>query len=368
MRRWLFRFLPLIFLPLLAGCWSNRPVELRAMVLAMGFSPGPHGEIRVRMEIPTTTGLASLKSGSSSSTGKLDYVLSASGLTPGMAETHIQSVLQTDLFLGQVQLVALSTHLTPRQLNLIIGYVTRLGPLDKTAYAVATPSVRQLFSTQPKAGQIPTLLLISGFSCSGCETIHYRQHIWQIETATPLSGDSIWMPYVTVVPSGFNTGRIIVYRHYTPAHIFSAKDSALLGLILGRTAKSYVGFKSHGQIIGVRTVTSKTSVHPTITKGRLRLKFRMDVTGTLDSWTGRGLTPRTLAWINDQCQEYLAPRLLKIVDLLQKDGSMPNGWLAPVIWRSEPSWKPTKVWESEYRRADVTIMVHFKLKDVGDAG
>ncbi len=342
-------------------------MELRAMVLAMGFSPGPNNRIRATVQVPTTTGLTSLTSGSApSSSGKLDYIISASALTPGMALTRIQDQLQTDLYLGQVQLIACSSHLHPAQFHLLEDYLTRLGPLDKTAYIIATPSVSKLFHTEPKTGGLPVLDLIGGFSCPGCETITYRQHQWDVETALPAAGDSVWMPYVSVTATGFNTGRILVFRRFTPVWVLSAHDSMLLGLILGITAKGYVTFVLQHHILGIRTVTSHSSVQPFIRAGRLYLRFGLAISGTLDSWNGPSTTPARLHWIDDQVARRLAGQLLSVLQRLQKQGVVPGGWLAPLIWRSHPQWHPRSIWESHYRHAVLIVHVHFRITNVGD--
>ncbi|PSR21837.1 MAG: hypothetical protein C7B45_09100 [Sulfobacillus acidophilus] len=337
------------------------------MVLAMGFAPAPQNRIRATVQIPTTTGLTSLTSGSApSSSGKLDYIISACALTPGMALTRIQDQLQTDLYLGQVQLIACSSHLSAGQFRLLEDYLTRLGPLDKTAYIIATPSVRKLFHIEPKVGGLPILDLIGGFSCQGCETIMYRQHQWDVETALPTAGDSVWMPYVTVTPTGFNTGRILVYRHCTPVWALSPHDSMLLGLILGITAKGYVNFVMQHDILGIRTLTSHSSVYPFVRANRLYLRFGLAVSGTLDSWNGPPVTVARLGSIDSQVAHYLAPQILTVLKRLQRQGVAPEGWLAPLIWRSYPSWHSPSVWEAHYRKAVLIVHVHFRITNVGD--
>ncbi len=358
-----------ILVPLLAGCWSNRPVELRSMVLAIGFSPAPHGRIRVTVQIPTKAGLTSLTGGGAKSggTGTLDYTLAAEGLTPGMALTRIQSNMQTDLYLGQVQLVVLSSTLHGSRLRTVEKYLTRLGPMDKTAYAIATPSVKSLMRATPSTQDLPTLDLIGGFGCTSCETTTYRQHQWDIEMAIPTPGDSIWMPYVTTAPTGFNTGRLILYRGYTPVWALSRRDTIIMGFLLGRTGKGYVSFRAGSNRIGLRTVKATPKIRAKLVRGRLVVAASVAMTGTLDTWTGPALTPRRIRWIEHRVDAQLSPELFQVMTRLQRLETDPGGWLAPLIWRSRPSWRSASVWESQFRHAQVMVTVTFHLINVGDS-
>lgn len=368
--KWGLRILVLFLLvPVLAGCWSNRPVELRALVLAIGFSPAPHHHLRVTIQMPTQTGLTTLtkSSGGSSGNGKLIYTVAGDGSTPGMALTRIQSHLQTDLYLGQIQLVVFSRRLEPMELRLAEDYLTRLAPMDKTAYVIATPSVSKLLQMEPKAGQIPTLNLIGGFGCKNCETVTYRQHQWDVEMAIPTPGDSLWMPYVTPTTTGFDTGRILLYRGFKPVWALSTKDTLFFGMLLGRTGKGYISFRAHDQMIGIRTIKALPKVSARSEAGHLALTVRVRATGTLDSWSGSYLTPATIEAIDRDADDYLATHLMRVLQRAQADGAVPNGWLAPLIWRSHPNWRGASVWEDQYRHADLTVQVQFHLINVGDS-
>lgn len=368
--RWRWGWLILVlFMPLLSGCWSNRPVELRSMVLALGFTPAPHDRLRVTVQIPTKAGLTSLTGSGSTGggSGALDYILSAEGTSPGTALTRIQAQMQTDLYLGQVQLVVLSSHLSGPRLLLVEDYLTRLGPMDKTAFAVATPSVRQFLTTKTSTQDLPVLNLIGGFGCTNCETTTFQQHQWDVEMALPTPGDSLWMPYVTLTPTGFNTGRMIAYRGLTPVWALPEKQTVLMGYILGRTGKGYLSFHVGGYTIDIRTVDASPHLSARVVGGTLHLFAQLPVTGTLDAWTGPALTPARVQWIEQQVDTALAPQILAVLERLQREGSVPGGWLAPFIWRSEPSWKPASVWEAHYRQAHITVAVQFHFTNVGDS-
>ena len=142
----------------------------------------------------------------------------------------------------------------------------------------------------------------------------------------------------------------------------------MFGYLIGRTGKGYLSFKIGGQAAGFRTIVSHPHVKAKVIGGRLQLRFNLPMTGTLDTWTGDALTPQVDHELEQQVDNYLAPRILAVLKQLQADGSVPgNNWLAPLIWRREPGWKNAAIWEAKYRQAAVIVHVRFRIIDVGDS-
>lgn len=370
MRRYwrILALLPLVIM--LTGCWTNRPVEERSLVLAMGFGPAPHGRVAVTVQVPTRTGLTSLTgtSGSGGSQSAQVYSLSAEGSTPGSALSRIQGQVQTDVYLGQIQLLVFSRNLTRRQFLLIERFLTRLAPMDKTAFVIATPSIRQFFHTLTAAGQIPALVLASGFKCRQCATVTYNQTQWDLEMSIPTPGSSLWMPYVIPIPTGFQTDRILVYRGLQPVWALSPRDTILLGYLLGRTGKGYLSLTVDGERLGVRMIQASPHVSAKVVNGRLVMRFNLALSGTLDTWTGQTLTPTSVNHLDAAIDRQVAAETLRVMKRLQADGAIPgNNWLAPFIWRQEPGWRNAATWEAQYHKAGLIVHTEFHFNDVGDS-
>lgn len=357
-----------LLLTTLTGCWSNRPVEFRAMVLTIGIAPGHHGQIKIEFEIPSRAGLTSLTSGSTGgSKAPATYVVEAEGATPGAALTRAQAQEQTDLYLGETQIVAFSSHLSDAQFALAQDWLTRLGPLDKTAFAVTTPSVTKLLSATPSSGEMGPIDLQTGFSCYNCETVSFNQHQWDVEMAYPTPGDSIWMPWVTTTPQGFSVDRIVAYTGDRPSLVLTPRESMLLGYVLGRTGKGYLSFRIGSNLLGVRTVTAKPSVHTRLKHGLLDISVRLVMHGTVDDWSAPPLTPKLLATLEHETSRQMAQRTLHVLQKLQSKGSDPMAFGASIIWRQKPAWRSARVWESEYRKAHIHVHIDMTFTNVGDS-
>ncbi len=345
-------------------------MDERALVLALGFSPAPHGKIRVSVQIPTRAGLTSLTGGSTSSSsgGPQVYSLSAVGLTPGEAINQLQGGTQTDIYLGQTQLLVFSSNLTRQQMLLTQLFLSRLAPMDKTAFVVATPSVKKFFHARTASGVIPPLTLSSAFGCNNCTSVNYQQTEWDVETAYPTPGTSIWMPYVVPTATGFQTDRILVYRGLEPVWALPAQETILLGYLLGRTGKGYLSLKVGDQTLGVRMLVAHPDIETKVIGGRLQIRFNLPMTGILDLWTGPPLTPQLDQFLAHRVDQYLAQHILSVLKQLQVEGTVPgNDWLAPLLWRREPGWKNAAIWEAKYRQAAVIVHVRFRIIDVGDS-
>ena len=353
---------------MLTGCWSNRPVEFRAIVLMMGISPAPHHQLRLTVQIPTRAGLTSLTGGSSTSSGRQSfYTLSATGPTLGMALNRIQSQVQSDVYLTQTRVIVLSCALDAQQFGLAERWLERMGPMDKTAYIVASASARKILSASPAQGGLPSLALTGGFGCAGCQTTFFRQQEWNIETAIASPGTSIWIPYVTAVRSGFQGNRVAIYDGFRPALILSPEETTVFGYLLGRTVKGNLAFHVGRQQVGIRTITGHPHVTTIAGNGRIQIRLTLNLQGTLDTWNGPALTPTVIHRIAQSVDQRLATQAAALVRRFQAQGLDPDGWITPVIWRSRQRLGSTAQWQPAFRHAAVTVRVRFHFIDVGDS-
>lgn len=351
----------------LTGCWSNRPVEFRAMVLMLGIAPAAHGNIRLYFQIPTRQGLTSLTTGSGGGKGPDSYVIAGTGETPGLALTHAQGRIQNDIYLGQVQIIALSTKLSPSAFRSAEDWLTRLGAFDKTAYVLATPSVLRLLQAVPKNGLLPGIDLYDGFSCSDCESVNYQQHQWDIEIARFGPVQSVWMPYVTVSPAGFQTDRAAVYVRDRPVAILPGKETEWLGYLLGRTGKGYLTTRLPEGPVGLRTVHAKASHTTRSRDGRVTIRVFLHVNGTLDEWTGGPLTESVLNHLQTALAAKFQPDMQRLLVQLQREGADPFEFGQSFAWRHFPTPRRTEDWERAYRAARIQVAVTVHIVSVGDA-
>ncbi len=354
----------------LTGCWANQSVDYRAIVLGIGFAPASHGRLAITVQVPTRNGLTGLTgaNASASASGPSVYTMTESGKTVGTGLVQIQGQTQDELYVGQVQLIAFSSRLDAKQVKLAENWLAQIGPLDKTAYVVATPHVRALFQKEPATGTLSTLQMLGGFSCVDCGVVTFRQHQWDLSIESLSPGYSLWMPYVTLTPTGFTSDRITVFRQEQPVWTLSPAETTNLGYVMGTTARGYLTVTENGEPVGIRFISASPHIRARIQNGRVHIDVTLKAAGTIDTLLRPTLSPQPLAQIEHQSERELAKQVLRVLTRLQRLGSDPNGFLAPLIWQSEPSWEDVSTWEQAYRQADITVHVVFRIKDIGDVG
>lgn len=362
---WLLSILCVV--TLLTGCWDDRPVEERGMVLMLGVAPAAHRGLTLYFEVPTASGLTGLtkggSSGSSSSPPFVVYRGQGSNFTD--AYTNAQGQTNEDLYLGQVQVIALSTRLSSGQFALTDATFARLGPLDKSADAVAVSgSMAKFMDFAPTGTSLPGLYLSSLFSCHHCQTAHLARTVWSREKRLWSPTSSVWVPEISIAGSTFEVDRMVVYHGYRPAMVLTPRQTWDAGLLMGITAKAPLSVPIPGATIGVRAVHAsprfKTQSMP---DGKILIHVTLRVIGTLDSVPANMvITTPLLHQIEDKGAILVSHRLLAILVALQKKGANPIGFGRRYAWFHQDFAS----WPSLYRHAEMSVTVHIHIHQLGD--
>lgn len=352
---------------LLTGCWDDRPVEERGMVLMLGVAPAPHHGLTLYFEIPTAAGLTGLTGGGSSgsSSGPKFMVYRGQGSDFTDAYTNAQGQTNEDLYLGQVQVIALSTRLTPEQFALTDATFARLGPMDKSADAVAVSgSMGKFMDFSPAGTSLPGLYLASLFACHHCQTAHLARTVWSREKRLWSPTSSVWVPEISVTGSTFEVDRMVVYHGYKPVMVLTPRQTWDLGFLLGITAKAPLSVPLADGTIGLRAVHASPRFKTrSLPDGQLALHVTLRLTATLDSVPANMLTTTSLLHeIQTKADTILSHRLLAILVTVQKTGANPLGFGRRYAWFHQDFTG----WPTQYRNAALSVTVHTLIHQLGD--
>ncbi len=353
---------------LLAGCWDNRPVEARDLVLAMGVSPGPHQGLTVSLAIPTPSGLESgtSASGGSSSGGKPPtYVLTGSGPDMGAAISRAQSETNRDIYLGQTQIVLFSHRLTPKEFASAVSWLSRLGPFDKTAFAaVAEAPMAKTLAYEPVSTRLGPMYFLTLFTCTHCQTVALRRTLWSLEMRTVTPGLSIWLPAVDAVGPNFVVRRIMAFRGSAPAVLLTPQQTMTMGYLLAHTSKATMSLPTSVGPVGVRAVTATRVNTVKWSGGHLHIHVALSVMAIIDQLPLGQASPTLIREVESAMNRTLVHRVLQVMTLLQRLGSDPEGYGAALFW-DDPGLRAH--WESIYRQARLSVTVSTTVQNVGDA-
>ncbi|MCL5116883.1 MAG: spore gernimation protein, partial [Firmicutes bacterium] len=233
----------LALLVTLTGCWDDKSLDTRTLVLAMGFYPGPKpGTIQVDFEYPTPSGLASSNptsgSGSSSSTPPFD-VLSGIGNNLSQAFSAAQAKTSRDLYLGHTILLVFSTKLKPDGLRRLTGALNRIGTLDKTPFVVASPApFDKVVGVKMPQEEFPSLYYEQLFSCTTCSQLTLGVRLWQMTDRLLTPGVDLVLPVLTPTPEGPAVASVAIYHKFQYVTTLTPKQTTAYGIAAGMSKKT----------------------------------------------------------------------------------------------------------------------------------
>ena len=350
---------------LLGGCWDNRSIEHRAIVLMIGIEPAQDGLISVYFQVPTSQALSSLSvSSSPSSASPATYVVGGVGKTVAQAMTQAQAKSSGDLYLGQVQEIVLSSQLPAAQFEDVLDFLARIGPMDKTSYVAVSPDPIQLIMQhQPQEGLLPALYLTSFFSCRHCQEVYLSRTVWAAEQHLQTPGMSMWLPVMRDHEANFRIDQVALYRQGQPVMTLTPEQTVYLGYLLNATAKASLPFTLHGAPVSIRALMSRTATHVVPEAGGVRLVADLKVQGILDTLPPGEATIANLRTLEIEVSRGIAAQELTLIRSMQRQGVDPVGFLAPYLWQHQ-SLMPQA--NELYRNAGVEVRVHTRIIDVGD--
>lgn len=355
---------------LLSGCWNNAPIDSRALVLLLGIGPAPQGAIRVYFQAPTKSGLRAVVSagGAGGSSGTAYFVVSGAGHSVADAFAAAQSRLDRDIYLGQLQMVLFSERLSGAQFSAASDALFRLGLIDKSVYVGATPSVRAALQVTPAETKLPGLYFSQMFGCKHCQTTYLGVRLWDLYAAQAAAGQSPWMPEVSPGPLGFVVDRMVIYRAGRPALTLSPGASEALGLLLGRTTKGNLTIDLPGVgRVGLRSISAQPHLRIAQQGGRPWIQESLSLEGQLEEVHRRPAPALAtlLPQIQQQAARAVGARVQAVLAALQQQGLDPVGFTSAYRWR-HPTRAPTATaWQAWYRRARITVVAHFRIRNSG---
>lgn len=367
MRRVMQVLLILSLLTGLTGCWDDRPIDMRSLVLVMGVAPAPHGQLKVLLQIPTPSALTSLvggAGGAASSSAPSSFVLTGIGPSVGAAISAAQGQSDRDIYLGQVQMVFFSTHLSAQQFALVVEFLSRLGPFDKTAFAaVAQGSLYRLLSYHPASSRLSALYFTTLFSCSKCQRIDMKRSVFSVEKRYVSPTDSIWLPVVYRGPTNYIVDTIAVYEKNRVAVILSPQQSVALSYAMAKTTKATVALSEPFGLADVRALNATPTVSTTLKGHQLYLSVKLGVTGVIDTLPAAQASPSHLDRIEAGVNRQIAHQVLQTLVLLQSKGADPVGFGRRLLWLHP---QLVSKWPTLYRHAHISVSVRAHITNIGD--
>ncbi|AUW93191.1 hypothetical protein BXT84_03840 [Sulfobacillus thermotolerans] len=352
----------------LAGCWDNRPVDERDLVFTLGLENGtPTMPLKMIFQFPTPPAL--IKYAAHSGISKMTPVADVSGLGRSVAQCFNdgQSQVSRDLYLGQIQLVEVSSQLKPQVMRHALISLTRIGTMDMTPFIfVTTEPLDLVMKAKTDQDQFPTLYYSALFSCKHCQTDNLGVKLWQFMEDAVTPGVDPHLPDVIVEPAKqqISVDQVALYRHFQFVTVLSPLETQDFGLLEGLANKVSL-YLPRGHI-SLRSIHGNANLRTSVNHGIIHAVFRINLTSTLADTGQVIVTPAQNAQIATEASQQLANSCLSLLKYTQRMDLDPWGVGRMLSWQHPRTFAKFKHWHQEYPKVVMTVQVHLHVYRLGN--
>lgn len=285
------------------GCWDQVPFPERAPALVITLAPAtPAGMFQWTFYFPNPT--VTVSSLSQISTSQQTYAVRVDSPTFAAAYSSAQQRLARDLFLGQLEVIILSTKIPASEVATLTNAYNTNGQVPKTAYMVAAQGqLGRLVVVSPQE-TIPVLYLTRLFDCHRCQPSDLSQFQWQVWDAFESPGISPVMPDVG---GPDRVAEIAVYPLKGPPTIWTTKATTGWAYLLSRVHKETVSVREKSGMVAVTRLHDTTQLAVSLVDGRLQVTGAVHAYGGLAQWPPlTTLTANFLHHVEEQVSAHIA--------------------------------------------------------------
>lgn len=360
--RWRWVWVLLGVMGLSTGCWDQRTVASRAVVLAVAVDPGPRpGVWAWTFDLPRVTALSS---STISSIVSANAYFSLTVLSGSYADALLkaQERVARDLYFGQMRILALSTQLPTAAWIHVVDTFNRTGLVRKTFYVVAAPNAAALFKAPLSADSEPSFLLQKLFTADSQPYV-FKEQAWKIWDDIVTPGITAVVPVVEVTPQQTIVVNQLAVLSSPRVALWPRPVAAGWAYLTGHVTKATWTLSDQ----------SVRGIGMTLIRGKARWTIRrrgrqVEVSGTL---TYRGILeeyPQRLGWepsrlhhIERIVADGIVKAGLRTLKMAEADHIDPFGWHRNLLWQEgqENVLRPleTVSWQGWHVRFAVRVSV-----------
>lgn len=338
----------------LGGCWDSEPDTDRASALMLTVSQATPKKWQWRFYFPnptvTVSSLTQLKPSNQF------YTMGVTASSLDRAYTKVQQRLARDLYLGQLEVMILSTKLTrPEVLSLLNAY-NREGLTPKTAYVLlGAPPVNKLALVTPQES-IPSVYWESYFECHQCQPEYLARPEWKVWDDMVTPGVSAVVPYGT---EAYEMTQIAVYPQTGPPVIYSRRATEGWAYLKGRVDKETIALNTPWGRIGLANIHGAAHNQVWQGNGHINVSTRINLSVTLAEWgSSVEMTPSMLKQIDMLGERKVLARCLLAIREANKTHTDPFGY-GRTLWfqHQAPEILASGGWEPISSRVTVVLQI-----------
>jgi hypothetical protein len=272
----------------LAGCGAARPIENRAIVLALGVDPtgaagpGADSALAWTFAFPNVTATASNIAGLTP-TNDL-FLVHVVAPDFASAVTRLQDRLSREPYLGDLESVALNLALDGATARTIVSDVNQDAVIPTSFMLVATPAATsRLLSLPTRQEIVPRYFLGTYFTCTWCHSFDWRVPGWEWWSRSLSPGAAPFAPILVPTATNLAWAGVAVYPERGKALVMAPDVAAGLAYVAGRVTADAFTTAAGGRQVSVVRLSSWSRASARLVGGAVDADLRIAVHGTLTS-------------------------------------------------------------------------------------
>jgi hypothetical protein len=268
----------------LTGCVDARPVEDRALIIAVGVGPCREpGQKEWSFVIPN---VAVTAANIASNSAPAQQVFAVTVVAPDFptAVDQVSERLSRDVFLGQLEVLVFDRRLPYPEARAVVEALNQNGVVPKNYYVVvAKGQVRSLLTAVSPQEVIPRYFLSAYFDiCRTCHTTDWAVMGWQWWSKSVTPGVNPYAPVAELTPQGLRVSTVAVYRDQGPPLVMPPAVALGFSYVTGKVVRhSWTGVV-HGQTVSAARLVATSRQRARLLRGQVAVDSEVRVTGYLD--------------------------------------------------------------------------------------
>ncbi|SMC02177.1 Spore germination B3/ GerAC like, C-terminal [Sulfobacillus thermosulfidooxidans DSM 9293] len=318
----------LLLLPLITGCWDQRPIEQEAIVVGMGVTRHHQWTMvfpNVAVSVGSLTGIPP---------SQQFYAVTVKAKTWPQALEEAQAAIDRNISFGELQVLALDRHLPTSSVAEIVDALNAMGPIPATFWLIAAqrgPS--SLLTRSSPQTIVPYYYLSTYFDCTNCHAINLDQREWQWWAQSETPGISPYMPLVVPISGGITVRQILVYPPQGSPQLMPVPATTGFAYLTGRVLHSVltVPVDSYKFVLG--KVGESVKVHAHFVSQAVSVRVTIHAHGIIMSTPPGVVVTRHMEEVaSEKAAQVIAAYALSAIRWANKTHTDPFGFAKSAAW------------------------------------
>ena len=328
-RRGLVRLLASVCaLPLLSGCWNQRPIEQRAIVIAVGVTAHHQWRFLFPNVAVTADSLTAIPS------AQQFYTVSVRAPTWQRAVHRLQAGMARKVSVGELQLLMVDDRLSTGQVTRIVDGLNTTGAVPATFWIAASPgSPAALLEQTSPQNVVPYYAVATYFDCRGCHPLRLVERGWQwwAQNATP--GDSPYLPLARPTPHGVAVRQLLVYPLHGRPVLMPPPITQGFAYLTNRAVDVAVPVSLDDQAYTVARLDAQVRTRVHLTPRAVAVQVQVRAAGIIDDAPPHTLVTRSLEHaVGLAAAHVIAVRCRDTIDWANRTHTDPFGYAKRAAW------------------------------------